>query len=68
MTRKPRKAGNGKQVLYLPDTNLGTHLGYLIFGALTLRVSEFGFPEKMLHTLNFVAAAVLSTSNQVKMS
>lgn len=68
MTGKPRKARSGKEVLHLPDTNLGTHLGYLIFRVLTLRVSEFGFHEKMLHICNFVAAAVLSTSNTVKMN
>jgi len=45
--------------------NLGSHLGYLSFGVLTLRVSEFGIPEKTQHTHNFVAAAVLSTPNPV---
>lgn len=48
------------------DANLDTHLGYLSSGVLTLRVSEFGFPEKMLHNHNFVAAAVLSTLNPAK--
>ena len=66
MSGKPRKAGSGYEVLHALDTNLDTHLGYLSFGVLTLRVSELDFPEKKLHTHNFVAAAVLSTSNPVK--
>lgn len=65
MTGKHRKKRNG-EVLHMRDTNLDTHLGYLGFGELTLRNSEFVFAEKMLRTHNSVAATVLRTSNPLK--